>query len=140
MRTENPKIAAMNAARKRIKERKKNLDATVTANLIAAENARLKEQIEKLTRVLDEERARNAKQTLSDAHEVLESSKIEQANPILVDLLQNSLNGGEYAPETLSLASTILSISPKCFKYIENSIPFPSEYIIKKQIKIDDCL
>lgn len=56
-----------------------------TTDIMTAENARLKERIEKLERDFDEERAWNAEQTMNNVRWVLNTAKPEEANQFLVD-------------------------------------------------------
>ena len=122
MNAVSPKIVAMNAAKaaKHIQQQIANSASTI--NILSADNARLRKENSMLKQALEEK---------SGAVEI-DSSFEEHANPILKDLLERSASGGEFSSETIEFASTILSMSPQCYKFIKKRIELPSEYICNK--------
>ena len=94
------------------------------------ENSLLHCQIEKLSQHKIEKQIKNHLEEISDANNIF-SERFNPKNIIIRDLVEKEVLQSDhyFFPETIYFASTIRSISPKCYEYIRKNIPFPTPYI-----------
>ena len=120
--TSNDKTAKMREAKTKLKERTKFKKAEETIEL-------LKGRIS----VLINEKSIKDKQIKEMKNKIDELSSLNECtDPIVKDMMNQNANRKKFAPETVTFASTLMSISNKGYNYAASQLPLPSPHICRE--------